>query len=156
MNVRKTPNGTVCGALYRGDRVEILETKKVGNAVWGRYTGGWFCITGYVTLETVGGSTEPVPKRMGKVTATLLNVRAGTGIGYAVVCQLKQGTQVEILETKVVNGTTWARISEGWVSMTYIGWKPPLLFCNPKNKTVARICATVLPISCEVEGEPQN
>ena len=120
LNVRKTPNGAICGALYRGDRVEILETKTVGNAVWGRYQGGWFCITGYVTLETVGGSPEPAPKRIGTVTATMLNVRAGTGIGYAVVCQLKQGTQVEILETKVANGTTWARISQGWVSMTYI------------------------------------
>jgi hypothetical protein len=120
LNVRKTPNGTICGALYRGDRVEILETKTVGNAVWGRYEGGWFCITGYVTVETVGGSPEPAPKHIGTVTATMLNVRAGTGIGYAVVCQLKQGTQVEILEIKVANGTTWARISEGWVSMTYI------------------------------------
>ena len=56
LNVRTAPNGTICGALYRGDRVEILEIQTVGDQVWGRYEGGWFCITGYVTLETVGGN----------------------------------------------------------------------------------------------------
>lgn len=120
LNVRVAPNGTVCGALYRGDRVEILETKTVGNALWGRCAGGWFCITGYVTVETVGGSQESAPKRTSVVTADLLNVRAGAGTGYKVVCQLTYGTEVEILETKVVNGTTWAHIAQGWASMTYI------------------------------------
>jgi uncharacterized protein YgiM (DUF1202 family) len=123
LNVRKTPNGAICGALKRGDRVEILETKVVNGKTWGRYEGGWFCITGYVTVETVGGTQQPEQEpqyKIGTVTAILLNVRAGAGTNYSVVCQLKEGAKVEILETKVVNGKTWVHIRQGWVSLTYI------------------------------------
>ena len=110
---------TAVGRLTAGNRVEILETKTVGNTLWGRYSSGWFCITGYATLETVTENDQP-QQRFGTVTADLLNVRADAGIGCKIVCQLIYGTQVEILETKVVNGTTWAHIRQGWVSMTYI------------------------------------
>ena len=122
LNVRKTPNGVLCGTLNRGDRVEILETKQVGTLLWGRYEGGWICITGYVTVETVEEKPQnpPVTQETGIITATLLNVRAGAGTGYAVVAQLTQGTKVVILEKKTVGGAVWARIEQGWISMTYV------------------------------------
>lgn len=31
----------IVGCLYKGDKVEILETKKVGNTTWGRIAKGW-------------------------------------------------------------------------------------------------------------------
>ena len=94
----------------------------------GRYEGGWICITGYVTVETVSGGENPeekpqeptVSQQTGIITATLLNVRAGAGTGYAVVTQLTQGTKVVILEKKTVGGAVWARIEQGWISMAYL------------------------------------
>lgn len=41
------------GQLKKGDRVEILETKDVAGATWGRIDRGWICLTDYVKVETV-------------------------------------------------------------------------------------------------------
>jgi uncharacterized protein YgiM (DUF1202 family) len=112
------------GQLKQGDRVEILETKQVGNVLWGRIDKGWICITDYVKLETVTEDQKPEPEKpkqeTGTITATLLNVRAGAGTGYAVVTQLTQGAKVVILEKRTVDGTIWARLEQGWVSMKYV------------------------------------
>lgn len=106
------------GSLKRGDRVEILEQKTVGEKVWGRIDRGWICLTGYMSLETVTDDGEE--KQLMTVTAYSLNIRAGAGTGYDVVGSLSQGDRVEVLETKTVDGKTWARIAEGWVSMAYL------------------------------------
>jgi uncharacterized protein YgiM (DUF1202 family) len=79
-------------------------------------------------METVGGAENseekpqepPVSQETGTITATLLNVRAGAGTGYAVVTKLTQGTKVVILEKKTVGGAVWARIEQGWISMAYV------------------------------------
>lgn len=106
------------GELAKGDRVEILEQKTVGDKVWGRIGRGWICLTGYMTLETV--TDDGAEKQLMTVTAYSLNIRAGAGTGYAVVGTLLQGDQVEVLETKTVDGKTWAHIADGWVSMAYL------------------------------------
>lgn len=106
------------GELAKGDRVEILEQVTVGEKVWGRIDRGWICLSGYMTLETVTADGEE--KNLMTVTAYSLNIRAGAGTGYAVVGTLTQGQQVEVLETKTVDGKTWARTAEGWVSMAYL------------------------------------
>ena len=106
------------GTLKRGDKVEILEQVTVNGKVWGRCEKGWFCITGYVTLNVV--EEEEDNRQLMTVTAFQLNIRAGAGSSYKVVGVLKQGDQVEILETVMVDGTTWARIDRGWVSTKYL------------------------------------
>jgi LysM repeat protein len=50
-----------------------------------------------------------------KITASLLNVRAGAGTNYKVLVTVKKGSTYELLEEK--NG--WGRISKGWISSTY-------------------------------------
>ena len=105
------------GELAYGDRVEILEQTTVGENIWGRIDRGWICLTGYMTLETV---TEDGEKQLMTVTAYSLNIRAGAGSSHDVVGVLNQGDQVEVLETKTVDGKTWARIDRGWVSMAYL------------------------------------
>ena len=62
LNIRSGPgtNYTRVGQLVYGDRVEILETKQVGNDVWGRFERGWICLTGYMTLETVTEVVEHI------------------------------------------------------------------------------------------------
>lgn len=106
------------GTLKQGDRVEILEQTTVDGKLWGRCEKGWFCITGYVTVEEV--SEEESDRNIMTVTAYSLTIRADAGSGNPIVGYLKQGEQVEVLETKEVDGTLWARIDRGWVSTKYL------------------------------------
>ena len=134
----------VLGFYNKGDRVEILEQKTVGAMTWGRTEKGWISMT-YVKLDEpvsqppeepveppteppVDNPTEPPvdptePEETvltGTVTADCLYVREGAGTGYRIVGYLLQGQTVEILEQKTVNGMTWGRVSNGWVSMKYV------------------------------------
>ena len=120
LNIR-TAAGTeyaIVGVLKQGQRVQILEQQSVGQKIWGRIDQGWICLTGYVTLETETDSGET--KQVMTVTAYSLNVRAGAGSQHKVVGVVTLGQQVEVLETKTVDGKLWARIAQGWVSMLYL------------------------------------
>jgi len=57
VNVRSGPGASYSRVttLHSGDRVEILEQRTVDGRIWGRIDQGWFRISGYATLETVGG-----------------------------------------------------------------------------------------------------
>lgn len=50
-----------------------------------------------------------------KITASVLNVRAGAGMNYKVLTTVKKDSIHELLEEK--NG--WGRIANGWISSTY-------------------------------------
>ena len=112
----------VVGQLTYGERVEILEIVTMGTDQWGRIDRGWIQLTGYITLEEVD---EPASDTNATVTMTVitaaLNVRAGAGTDYSVVASLTYGTEVTVLEQVTVNGKTWVRIEQGWVSMAYLG-----------------------------------
>ncbi len=133
VNVRKGAGASYgwVTILRRGDKVEILEQQTVDGKVWGRYSGGWFRITGYATLETVtvqgNGSTAqpstpsvsvPSDKVYATITAGAVNVRKGAGASYGWVTTLRRGDVVEILEQKTVDGKVWGRYSGGWFRLT--------------------------------------
>ena len=66
-------------------------------------------------------SEKPAQKMTGTVKVNdFLRIRKGAGTGYAVAGYLKPNAKVEILETKKVGGTTWGRISNGWISLDYV------------------------------------
>ena len=74
-------------------------------------------IDGIAGLETLTAIDKAV-KNSGnkvKITATLLNVRAGAGINYNIVATVKKDSVHKLLEEK--NG--WGKISKGWISSTY-------------------------------------
>lgn len=50
-----------------------------------------------------------------EITASVLNVRAGAGMGYKILTTVRKGSNHKLLEEK--NG--WGRISEGWISSNY-------------------------------------
>ena len=50
-----------------------------------------------------------------KITASVLNVRAGAGMKYKVLTTVKKGSTHKLLEEK----DGWGRISKGWISSTY-------------------------------------
>ncbi len=133
-------NYTKTGTLNYGDKVEILDQKNVGGIVWGQFSGGWVCITDYLTLETVQETVEvpttpaqpdtETPKEEDKPTETVtrtygtltgwhyVNVRTGAGTNYTKVGTLNYGDRVEILDQKTVGGILWGRYSGGWVCIT--------------------------------------
>lgn len=113
----RTGAGTNYGVkdlLPRGTRVEILETKQVGSTLWGRIDNGWIDLS-FVELD----NAEPEPI-IGTVTAYCLRIRSDASMSASVVDFYYQGERIEILETKVVNGTTWGHTNKGWVSMDYV------------------------------------
>lgn len=124
LNIRVTPDGAACGSLKKGAKVEILEQKTVNGRLWGRCSKGWICLRSYAKLEqvkeTVSADQPQNKQETGVITASSLNIRANAGTNHAVVGQLPKGTTIVILEKKTVNGTTWARIAQGWISMTYV------------------------------------
>ncbi len=62
------------------------------------------------------------PKTMtGVINANpYLCVRSGPGTTYATVDTLQTGEHVEILEQRVSGSMIWGRISNGWISMSYV------------------------------------
>ena len=119
LRVRKNAGSSyaIVGYVYKGNKVQILETKKVGSTTWGRISKGWISLD-YVNLdEKTQDKTEPI-------TATIkvsnkLKIRKGAGSSYASVGTYENGTKVTILETKKVGSTTWGRTSKGWINMKY-------------------------------------
>lgn len=71
-------------------------------------------IAGPKTLEAIDKKIISSGTKI-KVTANLLNVRAGAGTNYKVVTTIKKDSTHNLLEEK--NG--WGRISKGWISSQY-------------------------------------
>lgn len=131
LRVRTGPGMSYGIAAYLNDgaAVQILERKTVNGTVWGRISTGWISMN-YVKLTTEtpkpstpendSGSAEQPKTGVITLTSGWLNVRSGAGTNHSVVGSLGNGARVTILETKTVNGTTWGRISNGWISMDYV------------------------------------
>lgn len=149
VNLRKGPgtNYAIIGIADTGEKFQILQIRTGGGYTWGQYNGGWICLD-YTDYETVisGGSTpdatEPAPPatqppattppttqapapEQTAVTGTVnadpyLCVRQGPGTGYATVDTLRTGEKVKITEKKTVGSMIWGKISNGWISMSYV------------------------------------
>ena len=79
-----------------------------------------------VPVET----TAPVEEgEVGYVVGGSVNLRSGPGTEYEVLGQLSVGTQVVILEQKIVGSSPWGRTASGWVSMNYVslGEQPSMI-----------------------------
>lgn len=119
--------------LNSGDKVTILEIETVNGSKWGRISKGWVSMD-YIRMN-VEGALEPDEDRMhyievttslpegGKtvtVTGDLLRIRSGAGLSYPILGGYLRGTQVVILEQKLVGATVWGRTDKGWISMDYV------------------------------------
>ena len=122
LNIRKGPgsNYDADGAYYKGDRVEILETKTVEDTVWGRTDLGWIG-TGYVRMD--GTPIENVDSNLitdnsstvlgyGIVMLGELNVRLGPDTIYGKSGTIARGSRYAYYQLQ----DGWARIESGWVS----------------------------------------
>ena len=121
LNVRSGPSTSysITTKLYKGDKVEILETSngwhkiKASNGKIGWVSGDYIKVSSGSTSQTSYKAT---------VTADSLNVRKGAGTSYSVITKLSNGTVVDVLES-ASNG--WKKIKTsngtiGWVSGSYL------------------------------------
>ena len=120
LNVRKdaTTSSAVVGRLYPGSPVVIYEKKTVGSMTWGRISSGWICMD-YVAVSSETTTNKSVSGTVSTGGSTL-RVRSGAGSSYTITDYLQDGSRVEILEQKTVNGSTWGRINKGWIMMDFV------------------------------------
>lgn len=140
VNIRKGPGTSyeVVGSANKNEQFVITETADGSGYSWGKSSSGWICLQ-YTNFDKVSNPetkpetpADPAPttppatntgttKRMGTVKVSdALRVRSGPSTGYSVVTTLKNGARVEILEEKQAGAMVWGKISNGWISMTYV------------------------------------
>jgi beta-N-acetylglucosaminidase/uncharacterized protein YraI len=124
LNVRTAPStgGKVIGKVYRNQMVDYTDY----NSLWAKinFNGK----TAYVSKKYVQAVPAPANLKpangsvsyQGKVTASILNVRAGVGTSSRIVGKLPKATVVNVLNS--VNG--WLYVTsgsvKGWVSGQYV------------------------------------
>lgn len=124
LNVRSGPSTSysITTKLYKGDKVEILETSngwhkiKASNGKIGWVSGDYIKVSSGSTSQPSTSTTKAT------VTATSLNVRSGAGTSYSVITKLPKGTVVDVLES-ASNGWKKVKTSNGtigWVSGSYL------------------------------------
>ena len=143
-------NYAIVGRANTGDQYQIWQVETGGSYTWGYYKGGWIALeyTDYEKVvsggeeeptepeETEPEATTPAPTEpeatepeattpvktvIGVVNANpYLCVRKGPGTGYATVDTLRSGERVEITEQKTAGSMIWGKISNGWISMSYV------------------------------------
>ena len=124
LNVRSGPSTSygITTKLYKGDKVEILETSngwhkiKASNGKIGWVSGDYIKVSSGSTSQPSTSTTKAT------VTATSLNVRSGAGTSYSVITKLSKGTVVDVIES-ASNG--WKKIKTsggtiGWASGDYL------------------------------------
>lgn len=106
------------GSLNQGETVKVLQRITINGTDWGYVSGGWISMD-YVDTGDSSGSGSGGSTATGNGTITAeggLHIRSGPGTDYESVGGLKKGDRVNIIEQK----DGWGRISEGWISMTYV------------------------------------
>lgn len=145
VNLRKGPgtNYSIVGSVTYGDELVITETAEGTGYTWGKGGDKWIALT-YTNYDqavkeqqkepeattpetTVPETTAPetTPPAAGPATGTVkaeggLNVRSGPGFNYDYISFCYNGQKVTVTEQQTVGGTTWGKISQGWISMKYV------------------------------------
>ena len=122
LNVRSGPNTSysVITKLYKGDKVEILESSNGWNKIkTSSGKTGWSSAE-YLSTSGTSGSISTTGKKA-TVTASTLNVRSGPSTSYSITTKVYKGETVEVLESS--NG--WSKIKTssgkiGWASEEYL------------------------------------
>ena len=126
LNIRENAGTAydVVGKYHNGDRVDILETKKVGAVEWGRTDLGWISLD-YVLRDGEELPDDPTPPPTETWTGTvvvddLLYIRSGAGKYNSITGILQNGDTVTILERVEAEGTQWGRVEKGWICLDYV------------------------------------
>ena len=118
LNVRSGAgtNHSIIGKLYKGDKVDILDS-----------SNNWYKVKlsngkiGWASSQYIETNHSANSQNNGTINTSALNVRQGAGTNYSIIGKLYKGDVVNILSSS--NG--WYKIklsngSTGWVSSQYI------------------------------------
>lgn len=117
-------NTTTTSTSSSGETIHKVKTGETLSSIATKYGTTYKVLAEYNNISNpnmirVGQEIKIPSSKTGttsiKITASLLNVRAGAGTNYRVLTTVKKGSTHKLLEEK--NG--WGRISKGWVSSTY-------------------------------------
>lgn len=120
VNVRSDAgtDNEIVGSLYNGTEVKIYQTKFVNGLEWGLCDSGWFCLTyASITRKTTTNNASDVGFTTYAFTGTIAydapihDAPEGKIVGTG-------GDRVTVTNLTNVNGTTWGKISEGWVMVS--------------------------------------
>ena len=132
--------GQVLGSINRGTKVAVLEEKDgwykidfdvdnnsaTDSWIYGQYLQVQMGTVDSDTTNSDSSTSDGTKKTDGTGkgivanTYSGVNVRSGAGIGNAIVGKILNGTQVTILEVKVVGTAKWGRVTQGWICMDYV------------------------------------
>nr|MBQ8244890.1 SH3 domain-containing protein [Oscillospiraceae bacterium] len=137
VNMRKNASitSTKNGSFTQGTELVIIDTKNGKDGfLWGQVAKsaadstpiGWVALM-YTNYESVKNSgTTTVAPSNGSVVATAIitypgyvNLRSDAGTHNQIVGSLANGFEVDLYETKFVNGVQWGRCSSGWFCLIY-------------------------------------
>ena len=130
--------GQVLGSINRGTKVAVLEekdgwykidfdvdnNKETDSWIYSQYLEVKMGVVEPGTGSTGGTGTTQKTDGTGKGiianTYAGVNVRSGAGIANAIVGKILNGTEVTILEVKLVGAAKWGRVKQGWICMDYV------------------------------------
>lgn len=118
------------GSYKQGDKLRIINTANADGFLWGQVAKSetdntpvcWVALM-YTNYESVKNQSGPDnSKVVAKATIRVngyVNVRSDAGTDKQIVGALPNGTQIDLYETKYVNGIRWGRCKTGWFCLTY-------------------------------------
>lgn len=132
--------GQVLGSINRGTKVAVLEekdgwykidfdvdnNKETDSWIYGQYLQVQMGTVDSDTTNSDGNSSDGTKKTDGTGKGIIantyagVNVRSGAGIANAIVGKILNGTEVTILEVKLVGAAKWGRVKQGWICMDYV------------------------------------
>lgn len=130
--------GQVLGSINRGTKVAVLgekdgwymidydvdNNKETDSWIYSQYLEVKMGVVESGTGSTGGTGTTQKTDGTGKGiianTYSGVNVRSGAGIANAIVGKILNGTEVTILEVKLVGAAKWGRVKQGWICMDYV------------------------------------
>lgn len=113
------------GQVHQGDQLRIVNTSNGKDGfLWGQIEEdkGWIALM-YTNYNSVK-EQETVNTSNAIATAVVnvngyVNVRSDAGTANQIVGALANGMQVDLYETKLVNGILWGRCKSGWFCLSY-------------------------------------
>lgn len=130
--------GQVLGSINRGTKVAVLgekdgwymidydvdNNKETDSWIYSQYLEVKMGVVESGTGSTGGTGTTQKTDGTGKGiianTYAGVNVRSGAGIANAIVGKILNGTEVTILEVKLIGAAKWGRVKQGWICMDYV------------------------------------
>ena len=134
VNVRSDAgtDNQIVGALAYQTRVDLYEIKYVNGIQWGRYSGGWFCLSyaevNGIDLNDYANNSSVLAYAFNGDLVSTATVYAEPSTSAEIVKY--QGVVVTELDefdftdrtisnlTEDASGNTWGKITEGWVMVT--------------------------------------